>query len=284
MKVAPVTMFFRAYNPNPSLSGFVENFWAYSFNSVRLRERIFPSGTFELVFNLRDDEIRIYKDAQSNVFQRYSGAVISGPYAGPFVTDTALESSVMGVHFKPGGAFPFLGVDADELRGCHTDLEVIWGRAAISLRERLCETASVQHRFRLLEQFLKTRLRFERHSAVVLALPTFGRARLQMTRELAHDARLSEKRFIEVFRREVGVNPRLLTRICRFQRVLARTARPGALNWAEIALDHGYFDQSHLIRDFHEFSGFSPAEYLRRVKHLRNRGMHAKFNHLPLAE
>ncbi|HET7213148.1 MAG TPA: helix-turn-helix domain-containing protein [Terriglobia bacterium] len=277
-------MFFRAYNPNASLSDFVENFWAYSFNSVRLRERIFPSGTFELVFNLHDNQIRIYEGVQSNAFQRYSGAVISGPHAGPIVTDTTLESSVMGVHFKPGGAFPFLGVDADELRGRHTDLEVIWGRAAISLRERLCETASVQRRFRLLEQFLKTRLRFQRHSAVVLSLPTFGRTRLQMTRELAHDARLSEKRFIEVFRREVGVNPRLLTRICRFQGILARTAQSGTLNWAEIALDHGYFDQSHLIRDFLAFSGFSPAEYLRRVKHLRNCGMHAKFNHLPLAE
>jgi len=126
-------MFFRAYYPNAPISDFVENFWAYGFDSVCLRERIFPSGTFELVFNLRDDEIRIYKDARSNGFQRYSGAVISGPYAGPFITDTALESCVIGVHFKPGGAFPFLGVDADELHDRDIDLGVIWGRAAIRL-------------------------------------------------------------------------------------------------------------------------------------------------------
>lgn len=278
-------MFFRTYKPNAPLSDFVENFWAYSFNSVRLRERIFPSGTFEIVFNLRDDEIRIYKDAEADSFQRYSGAIISGPYAGPFLTDTALESSVIGVHFKPGGAFPFLGVGAEELRGRHCDLEAIWGTGAVALRERLCGTGPVEHRFRLLEQFLKTRLRsLKRHSAVVLALSVFAHARSQMTRELAHDACLSEKRFIDVFRREVGVNPRLLTRICRFQRILARTQRPDGLNWAELASNYGYFDQSHLIRDFVAFSSVSPTEYVRRVENLRNRGVHAKFNHLPLAE
>lgn len=103
-------MLFRSYTPSPPLSGFVENLWFYSgFETPRLKERILPSATFEFVFNLRDDEIRIYNDAASDKFERYSGAIVSGPYAGPFVTDTALEASVMGVHFKPGGAFPFLG-------------------------------------------------------------------------------------------------------------------------------------------------------------------------------
>lgn len=277
-------MFFRTYKPPGPLSEFIENFWTYSFDSVRLPERIFPSGTFELVFNLCDDEVRIYKDAQHHRFQRYSGAIVSGPYAEPFLTDTVLESSVIGVHFKPGGAFPFLGIDAGELSNRHADLEAIWGRAAVALRERLCGAASVERRFRLLEQFLENRLHFEQHSAAAFAIATFARVRLQMTRELAHAVRLSEKRFIDVFRREVGVNPRLLTRIYRFQRVLARTQQVGTLDWAELALDHGYFDQSHLIRDFLAFSNFSPTEYVRRLEHLRNRGMDAKFNHLPIAK
>src|SRR5215467_2327810 len=161
-------MLFRSYRPFPPLSQFVENLWLYSgFDSPRLKEAIFPSGTFELVFNLRDDEIRIYKRAGSDEFQRYSGAVVSGPYSVPFGTDTALEACVMGVHFKPGGAFPFLGCNADDLRDSHSDLQMIWGGAAGELRERLCRTLSLARRFNLLEEFLAARLRrLEQRSAV----------------------------------------------------------------------------------------------------------------------
>ena len=94
-----------------------------------------------------------------------------------------------------------------------------------------------------------------------------------MTRELASEAGLSEKRFIDVFRSEVGINPRLLTCISRFQQILAQTREPGPLRWADLASGHGYFDQSHLIRDFLAFSGFSPAEYVRRVDQLRSQSI-----------
>lgn len=278
-------MYFYTYKPAAPLSEFVENFWAYQFNSGSLKERIFPTGTFELVFNLRDDEMRIYKDAQIGEFLRYSGAIAAGLYGRPFVTDTALEASVMGVHFKPGGAFLFLGFDVGELRDTHIDLQMVWGRAAVEIRERLCGTASLTRRFRLLEQFLVSRYLHPpaHHSAVALALAAVMGGQAQMTRELAREAGLSEKRFIDVFRREVGMNPRLLTRISRFQRVLARTREPDAPHWADLASNHGYFDQSHLIRDFLAFSGSTPAEYVRRLGHLRSRGIQAKFNHLPLA-
>jgi len=163
-------MIFRSYQPSPVLSDFVDFLWAYKgFDSPRLKERIFPSGTFELVFNLRDDEVRIYKDARPDVCRRYSGAIVSGPYAGPFLTDTALEASVMGVHFKPGGAFPFLRPPADELRDTHIDLEAIWGRAVAEIRNKLCETISLARRFHLLERFLVSRVYrpMQHHGAAV---------------------------------------------------------------------------------------------------------------------
>jgi hypothetical protein len=94
-------MLFRSYKPPPPLSDFVENFWMYNgYESTHFQERILPSGTFELVFSLQDDQLRIYKAAQPDRCERFSGAIISGPYNGFFVTDTAEEVSVMGVHFK----------------------------------------------------------------------------------------------------------------------------------------------------------------------------------------
>ena len=279
-------MLFRAYKPGAQLSDSIENFWLYDgYSSPHTHERIFPSGTFELVFNLRDDELRIYGETDSRSCNRYSGALISGPYEGFFVTDRAKEFCVMGVHFRPGGAFPFLGMSAYELEDTHLDLATLWGRQAGEIRERLALAPSTWDRFRVLEDALRWRLRFprEHHPAVSLALDGFRSDHPRaVVRKLAREAGLSDRRFIDVFRSEIGLNPKLFSRIGRFQRVLTKVDPLPEPEWEHVALEHGYFDQSHLIRDFVEFSGFGPADYLRHLKDLRHSGVHVKFNHLPV--
>jgi AraC-like DNA-binding protein len=281
-------MLFRSYRPVPPLSDFIEHFWLYDgYSSAHVHERIFPTGAFELVFNLRDDELRIYEGNESRLRSRYSGALVSGPYDGFFVTDRAEEASVMGVHFRPGGAFPFLGLSAYELANAHIDLATIWGRQAEEIRERLAVAPSSGQRFRFLENTLLSRLRrpLEHHPAVSLALSGLRSENSHaVVRKLAREAGVSDHRFIDVFRSEVGLNPKLFHRVQRFQRVLIKVHRLPEPEWEQLALENGYFDQSHLIRDFLAFSGFSPADYLRRLKELRKKGLHVKFNHLPVSK
>jgi AraC-like DNA-binding protein len=280
-------MLFRAYKPGPLLSDFVENFWLYDgYSSPHVHERIFPTGSFELVFNLRDDKLRIYEGTDSGGCNHYAGSLVSGPYDSYFVTDRAEEFSVMGVHFRPGGAFPFLGLSAYELTGIHLNLACIWGSLAGEVRERLASTQSPRQRFQFLENTLQSRLQrpSEHHPAVSLALDGLRADHSRaVVRKLAREAGLSDRRFIDVFRYEVGLNPKLFNRIERFQSVLAKVQRVPEPEWDQLALEYGYFDQSHLIRDFLEFSGFSPADYLRRLKDLQGRGVHVKSNHLPVA-
>jgi methylphosphotriester-DNA--protein-cysteine methyltransferase len=103
------------------------------------------------------------------------------------------------------------------------------------------------------------------HPAVGAALDAF-RAGNDGVR-VAHVAAvvgLSQRRFIEVFEREVGLTPKFYARIQRFHRVKHRIAALGKPeSWATLALACGYFDQSHMIRDFVAFSGMSPTGYLR---------------------
>ena len=165
----PNAMLFWAYKPGPPLSDFIEHFWLYDgYSSAYVHERIFPTGTFELVFNLRDDELRIYEGNEFLLCSCYSGALVSGPYDAFFVTDKVEEASVMGVHFRPGGAFPFLGLSTYEFANAHIDLATIWGRDAEQIRERLAVMPSPGPRFRLLEHALLSRLRrpLEHHPAV----------------------------------------------------------------------------------------------------------------------
>jgi AraC-like DNA-binding protein len=275
------------HTPSPPLDDFVEDLWLYEgYAHPHSRERILPSGTLELVINLREDELRIYGAAQPERCRRFPGALVSGAYGGFFVSDGAEEASIMGVHFRPAGAFPFLGLPAGELVDTHVDLETLWGRAAaVELRERLCATPALAERFRLLEKALASRLLRppEHHYAVPAALEAFGRTHVRAAvRDVARRVGLSERRFIQVFKAETGLTPKLFCRVLRFQRAREMAQRDASPDWARVASECGYFDQSHLIRDFQAFSGFSPAEYLRHQNSLRLRGQHIKRNHLPL--
>jgi AraC-like DNA-binding protein len=269
---ALITMPHRSYTPVSPLLDFVDDFWLYDgYTQPHFKERILPSGTIELVINLRDDELRIYDAAQPERCNRFSGALVSGAYGGFFVIDTAEEASIMGVNFKPGGAFPFLGLPAGELADAHVNLETLWGRPAVELRERLCDGATPAERFRLLEEALLAHLfrPLEHHYAVPTALDAFGQtATCATVRDVARHIGLSQRRFIQVFTEEVGLMPKLFSRVRRFQRTMDLVRRTTAPDWARLAADCGYFDQSHLIRDFFMFSGFSPTDYIRRQNYI----------------
>lgn len=255
-------MLYRSHTPPPPLGDFISRFWICSDAPPHRRERILPSGTIELVVNLREDEIRIYDPSRPDRCSRFSGAIFSGAYSRFFVIDPSQHASILGVHFRPGGAFPFLGAPAGELADAHVDLENLWGRTAAELRERLCAAASPGERFSLMENALLSRLRKrpERHAAVPEAIDAFRRTTTKV-RDVVRRVGLSQRRFIQVFTAEVGMTPKLYSRVRRFQQ--ARSLARKDPEWARVAADCGFFDQSHLIRDFLEFSGLTPAEYLR---------------------
>jgi transcriptional regulator GlxA family with amidase domain len=140
-------------------------------------------------------------------------------------------------------------------------------------------------RFRLLEQALLERLADPpgRHRAVRAGLDvlrcTRGRARI---RDIAGALDLSHRRFSEVFAAEVGLTPKLFGRVLRFQHVIASSQNTAVVDWAQLAVECGYFDQAHLIHEFVEFSGMTPADYWGRQNDLALAGVHVKRNHLPL--
>jgi AraC-like DNA-binding protein len=252
-------MFYHSHVPTPPLAEFIEWFWYCEDVPAYDRARILPSGTVELVLNLRDDEVRL----EGPVRRRLSGAVVSGAYGEFLVIDPMQHASMIGVHFKPGGAAPFLGTLGD-LTDTHTDLETVWGRSAVQLREQLCAANTPAERFAILEQMLMIRLARSpgRHRAVLTALAAFEQPEARV-RDVAGMVGLSQRRFIQVFAAEVGLTPKLYGRVRRFQRARAMV-RPGTSpNWARIAVECGYFDQAHLIHDFRAFTGYSPVEFLR---------------------
>ena len=265
--------------PGKPIGDFVERFWQISDSPSHCQERIVPSGTLELVINLREDLFRIYDPEHPEACRGYSGAIVSGAYQRAFIIDAKQHASVVGIHFKPGGAFPFLGTGPEELTDRHVDLESLWGTVAAELRERLCEAPSPAERFQLLEEALTARLARPRESHYAvrfgLSVLTGPDANLKI-REVAKKVELSQRRFIQVFTKEVGLTPKLFYRLQRFQRVFASLRRIPAPDWAELAFECGYFDQSHFINDFRGFSGLRPSEFIAQ------RAPRVMENHVPV--
>jgi AraC-like DNA-binding protein len=271
-------MFRRTHIPRPPLSDFVEMLWQYDGpDPPHARERCLPTGTVEIVVSLRDDA-RTYDRRNAYRPRGFCGPLVCGAHSGFFVVDTADQASTMGVHFRPGGAFPFVG-PAGELRDALVPLEALWGADAAQLRDRLLDATTAEARFRVLEQALLARATkpLGRHSAVAFALEQFRSVPQRLTvSEAARRSGLSQRRFIRAFDEEVGLTLKLFCRIQRFQRVLWLVQDRQGVEWADVALECGYVDQAHLINDFRAFSGVTPTGYLA--------GWGDRFNHLPLPD
>lgn len=254
-------MQFRSGAPAPPLDTFVDYFWELRDTPSHAQESIVATGTMELVVNLKQDEFRVY--SANEPARSYSGVMLSGAYRRPFVVDTKAHAAIVGVHFKPGGAAAFLKVPPGALADRHVELEILWGQRAHHLREALCEASRTEQRFAILARALREKLRSERerHGTVRFAI-----AKLELglsVGEVCEQVGLCRRRLIEVFSAEVGMTPKLFARVRRFQRAF-EYAKIGRKSWAAIALECGYADQSHLIRDFKDFGGLSPAELTRR--------------------
>jgi AraC-like DNA-binding protein len=253
-------MIYLSHIPRPPLSRFIELLWFFENVASHKSERVLPTGCSELVINLREETTPTFE------------AVVAGPYSRFFVLDTSRPVSVVGVHFKPGGAFPFFVLPANELGNLHVPLLSLWGRQATELRERLLAAEAGQAKLLLLERRLLHLLQRppSAHAAVGFAVAAFRRG-VRRVGDVVERTGMSQRRFIRLFSEEVGLTPKTFCRIRRFQRAVSVLHRSEIVDWADTAIACGYCDQSHMIHDFQDFAGLSPAQYLlRRSTHVNH--------------
>jgi AraC-like DNA-binding protein len=269
-------MLYRRHRPASPLRDAVEFVWCMTDGPTHSKERILPGGTAELVINLRDDAVRISDGRRPERDTRLSGAVISGPYTRPFDIDPSAHTTMIGVHFKPGGAQAILQLPLSELTDSHVDLEQVWGKQARTLQMRICEADTADERLALMQTALVSRMQsaHEMRPEVVDAVRslTVGDSPPPIGEVVARSG-LSHRRLIKIFTENVGTTPKVFSRLRRFRRALRRIESEDVAAWAEFAVAAGYSDQSHMIREFQGFSGLTPVEHSAR-RHLATKDDH----------
>jgi AraC-like DNA-binding protein len=238
------------WRPGIALAPYVEMLWCYEgYEATHRQERVLPNARFQLIIDLAP---------------RPGPSIIVGMRTRYSILETASVQSVIGVVFRPGGARHFFDAPADEFCNRPVALDQVWSSASDKLRDRLLEATGPAARLRLLEADLQRRLGqvTELHSAVRYALGEFGRDPYAAgILKMARDTGLSRRRFAGLFREQVGLTPKLYCRLCRFQQVVRRIASGAPINWAQVSLDGGYYDQAHMAHEFREFSGVSPGAW-----------------------
>jgi AraC-like DNA-binding protein len=252
----------RVCLPGPLLSNYAALLWSHKLplGAPPRCELSLPEGTVELVLNLADSSDQ--------------GMLVCGPHSRPFRAETPEGASLLAVHFHPGGAFPFFALPLAELHNQIIPLETLWGPSACDLRDTLV-AAAPDTRFQLLENAL--RIRWCSHvptpCPLTAALRLLDQEPTSRVAAIAETIGWSERHLNRVFRERTGLSPKLYCRIRRFQSTLRQIPTNGPAHWAELAQTCGYYDQAHLVHDFHEFSSVTPTVYQTR----RNR----HWNHLP---
>jgi len=232
-------MRYMEYPPGPALAGHVACFWTSSVLPPAARpafsHRVLPDNCIDI----------LWQDSGAAFAVGMMSSFIDVPAAGPVRTAA--------VRFLPGAARLFLGPGLSALADAGAT------RSAVAQVARLASGAGSDASAAL-----------ARHA--VAAIESSGGA--LRVESLADTLGVSRQHLSAQFREQVGLSPKLFARITRFRRASAAaraTAQPtspaaGAgpcpLDWADLALACGYFDQSHLIRDFHDFAGASPDAWL----------------------
>jgi AraC-like DNA-binding protein len=253
------------YRPAQPLAEHVEFFGHWQHTGPSYRSRALPRGAVTIVFDVGRRQRLDFYAADGSTRLAVPPAVVTGPHRAAYVTDIAADEPAMAVHFRPGGAFPFLGIPLGDLQDVAVGLEDIWGRSGHELHERLIAASSVGARFGILERFLLSRARFSvrREPAVAAALAAVEANPSVRMADVRRLTGLSTKRMIALFRAEVGLPPKAYGRVRRLQAAL-RHLGAGAAGGARIAAETGYFDQAHFVREFRSFTAMTPTQYRRQ--------------------
>lgn len=253
---------FSYARPDPRLARHVLGYCDYDERTSSFtRRRELPSSATVLIVNLGEPiEVRLEGAAG---WATQSDGFFAGLHDSYAVTATAGSQQGVQVNLTPAGAHLLLDRPMHELTRSVVGLEELFGRSGRVLRERLGEAGSPGERFAELDGFLGQRLDGARtvKPSVAWALQELERSHGAVpVGQLVERLGCSPRHLIDCFREQVGVTPKLLARILRFERATALTGRPGSIDWCRVACDCGYYDQSHLIRDFRQFAGVTPGQ------------------------
>jgi len=258
-------MEYEILKPSSVLEPYIRYYWGLDIEApiVASPYRVIPQGCIECMF---------FHKSPYRMMNEHTGAqdtlplaIISGQHNSWFDMQATGHIGIFSVLFKPHAARMFFPLPAKELVNKHISLRDLWGKHEDCIEEKMISANTNIARKTIIEKFLtkklcdKSQIHFTRLSSSIDYLLT-KQTDISVD-QLAYRACLSHKQFGRLFSQYVGMNPKQYLRIVRFQYVLNTKQTTPDIPLTTLALQCGYYDQAHFIREFKEMSGLTPRQY-----------------------
>lgn len=258
-------MIYQTYEPHADLKPLVSCYWTLEvpFQPDPQKQRIVPDGCIEMAFILGDDIKRYISEKEFIIQPR---AMVLGQITEPFYIEPIGLVETFAVRFNPYGFASFVDEPICNLANTETPLSNLFEKKiADDLEQKVINSESTEQKISILEKFLLEKLSDEKtidrivKSTVDSLVSTNGTASILSI--LQED--LSKRRQLErKFKKQIGVSPKQLGRVIRLQAALKMLIHQKSENLTQIAYESEYFDQAHFIKDFKDFTGLNPKEFL----------------------
>lgn len=252
---------FRIVLPTPALQPYIKHFWILkTYNPDGIAERTIPTGYLQMIFHLGE---RLYSENERSAHPRFFISGLSSTYSDLSAKGTV---SMVVAAFQPYAAGTIFQIPVNELFNRNVSTDEFGDPNLRLLQDMIFDMHDPFTAIRHIEQFCLRQLRrrqdfhFSRMVKTIGAIAKNPDIKLE---ELSSIACLSTKQFQRIFTGRIGCHPKEYTKIVRFQHALHTLQTRPEIHFAALAVESGFYDQAHMIKEFKKYSGYTPGEYVK---------------------
>lgn len=248
--------------PSERLSPFVKYHWTLESldkDAPHSRERIFPDGCIELIFNYADPFTKFGSDGKKYV-QPLN--IIHGQIRSFIELEATGKVGLLSVRFLPAGLQAFVDFDVDSITDQTIQVSEAW-KDGRNLENEMARLSTNLERIALVEDFLLSQLDLSRydHTVANCARAISDSGGTASIEELGEKFHISTRHLERRFLKAIGLSQKVFSRIVRFNRALNLIEQKDFSTFSKLAYDGGFYDQAHFIRDFKDLTGLNPKQY-----------------------
>jgi hypothetical protein len=258
-------MNYQTFPPHSYLGSFIKCYWTLEVPAHKdvQRQLIIPDGCIEMIFILGDD-VKRYTYEDNFIIQPRE--MVLGQITEPFFIEPTGYVNTFAVRFYPYGFANFVQTPIKELANRETPITLLFGhQSSNELGQKIVRATDTQERIEIVADFLLGKLNDKAtidnivKTTIDTILSTKGNTAINTL--LKND--LTKRRQLErKFIKQIGISPKQLGKVIRLQTALKMLLNRQSESLTKIAYESEYYDQAHFIRDFKEFTGTTPGEFL----------------------
>jgi AraC-like DNA-binding protein len=256
-------MDYTTYSPNENLNAFLKCFWTLESppTSNPEKQRIVPDGCMEMIFHYGDP----YKQyAEDGSFIIQPACFVFGQITTALEIEPTGHTGIIAARFHPDGFTPFSKMPIKQMENRAVPLQELFGEEGYVLEREVLNTSTNHDRIKIIEAFLLAKALMPEtidritKSSVEVMMRLHGQVSVD---ELSEQLKINRRQLERKFSSAIGLSPKYLAKIIRLQATLKMLEKKQFTSLTSLAYENGYFDQTHFIKDFKEFTGMSPKQF-----------------------